>query len=175
VALASLAAPLKRPRFKQPLSRVDTGRKPKGSEMSENLFRSALLVLSSLSCTNLSLARDMDGQYAVFGVGGENCAAYLVARDRAGDIERWYHDWLAGYLSAVNNAGESTYNILGDKSLADILDWLEGYCAANPNSNFSNAVADLVGILYPDRHNIAPDKQGGWNKAVTPAENPPTP
>ena len=116
-------------------------------------------------------ARDMDDQYAVFGVGAENCAAYLVARDQGGVAERWYHHWLAGYLSAVNNAGASTYNILGKKSMADILDWLEGYCAANPNINFSHAVADMVAILYADRQNMAPGKQGGWNKfADQPAE-----
>ncbi len=118
-------------------------------------------------------ARDMDEQYAVFGVGAENCAGYLVARDRGGAVERWYHHWLAGYLSAVNNAGASTYNILGDKSMADILDWLEGYCAANPNVNFANAVTDMVTILYEDRENMAPGKQGGWNKFTDqPAESP---
>ena len=111
-------------------------------------------------------ARDMDDQYAVFGVGAENCAVYLVARDQRDAAERWYHHWLAGYLSAVNNAAVNTYNILGGKSMADILDWLEGYCAANPNINFSNAVADMVAILYADRQNIAPGKRGGWNKFV---------
>jgi hypothetical protein len=111
-------------------------------------------------------AKDMDGQYAVFGAGAENCAAYLVTRDQGGIAERWYHHWLAGYLTAVNNAGASTYNILGKKSMADILDWLEGYCAANPNINFSNAIAELVALLYADRQNIAPGKQGGWNKFI---------
>lgn len=109
-------------------------------------------------------ARDMDDQYAVFGVGADNCAAYIVALERGGIAERWYHHWLAGYLSAVNNAGAATFNILGDKDMGDILDWLEGYCAANPNTNYANAVADMVAILYPDRQNLAPDKQGGWNK-----------
>ena len=125
-----------------------------------------LFFLGGLLHTLNAGARDMDDQYAVFGVGGENCAVYLVARDQAGVAERWYHHWLAGYLSAVNNAGANTYNILGEKSMADILDWLEGYCAANPNINFANAVADMVSILYPDRLNMAPDKQGGWNKFV---------
>jgi hypothetical protein len=114
--------------------------------------------------TGATSARDMDDQYAVFGVGAENCATYLVARDQAGAAERWYHHWLNGYLTAVNNAGASTYNILGDKGMTDILDWLEGYCAANPNSNFSNAVADMVTLLYADRQNIAPGKKAGWTK-----------
>ncbi|HHH42752.1 MAG TPA: hypothetical protein ENK49_01315 [Gammaproteobacteria bacterium] len=123
-----------------------------------------LATLLNLAGVLPAAARDMDEQYAVFGVGSDNCAAYLVARDRGGRAERWYHHWLAGYLSAVNNAGASTYNILGDKSMADILDWLEGYCAANPNVNFANAVADMVTLLYTDRQNMAPGKEGGWNK-----------
>jgi len=118
-------------------------------------------------------AKDIDDQFAVFGVGAENCAAYLVARDKGGQPERWYHHWLAGYLSAVNTAAVSTYNILGDKSMADILAWLEGYCAVNPNMNFTNAVADMAAILYEDRTNFAPGKKGGWNKFVTKAATAP--
>ncbi len=135
-----------------------------------------LLVTGALAATAIQ-ARDMDDQYAVFGVGGEDCASYLVARDRGGIAERWYHHWLAGYLSAVNNAAASTFNILGDKSMADVLDWLEGYCAANPNINYSNAVADMVAILYPDRRNIAPGKEGGWNKFIdhNPGQQPTEP
>ncbi|HFD81409.1 MAG TPA: hypothetical protein ENK05_13625 [Gammaproteobacteria bacterium] len=128
---------------------------------------STAVLLAILAGTQTVSGRDMDGQYAVFGMGAENCATYLVARDRADVSERWYHRWLAGYLTAVNNAAASTYNILGDKSMADILDWLEGYCAANPNVNFANAVADMVSVLYEDRQNIAPGKKGGWNKFST--------
>lgn len=134
-----------------------------------------LSFLASMLSMPAATARDIDDQYAVFGVGADNCAAYLVARDQAGVAERWYHHWLAGYLSAVNNAGASTFNILGEKSMADILDWLEGYCAANPNMNFSNAVADMVGILYQDRLNIAPGKEGGWNKFTEPSAASPSP
>ncbi len=123
----------------------------------------ALLLFTSL-ITTPARSRDMDDQYAVFGVGAENCAAYLVARDHGGAAERWYHHWIAGFMTAVNNAAAGTYNILGDKSMADALDWLEGYCAANPNENFTSAVADLVTILYEERKNIAPGKQGGWGK-----------
>lgn len=123
----------------------------------------AALMLFSLPLA----AKDSDEQFAVFGVGAENCAAYLVARDKGGQVERWYHHWLAGYLSAVNNAAANTYDILGDKSMADVLDWLEGYCSVNPNMNFTNAVSELAAILYDDRRNLAPGKQGGWNKFVS--------
>ncbi len=131
--------------------------------MKRNVCSWALAILGSIVSTTIN-ARDMDDQYAVFGVGAENCASYLVARDRGGVPERWYHQWMAGYLSAVNNAAASTFNILGEKSMADILDWLEGYCAANPNSNFTNAASDMTAILYEDRSSMAPGKKGGWNK-----------
>lgn len=130
-----------------------------------------LLAGTLLIAAGLPQARDLDGQFAVFGVGAENCATYLVARDQGGTAERWYHHWLAGYFSAVNNAAASTYNILGKKSMADLLDWLEGYCAANPNMNFTNASADLTAILNDDRQSMAPGKQGGWNK-FTEQSNP---
>jgi hypothetical protein len=124
----------------------------------------SLFFVCGLVCTPATVARDMDEQYAVFGMGAENCAAYLVARERGDIAERWFHHWLAGYLSAVNNAAPSTFNILGEKSMADILDWLEGYCSVDPNINFSSAVASMIALLYQDRQNIAPGKQGGWNK-----------
>ena len=123
-----------------------------------------LLAGTLMTYASLSQARDLDGQFAVFGVGAENCAAYLVARDQGGTAERWYHHWLAGYFSAVNNAAASTYNILGEKSMADLLDWLEGYCAANPNMNFTNASADLTAILNDDRQSMGPGEHGVWNK-----------
>ena len=135
-----------------------------------------ILLLTVFVFASASSAKDIDDQFAVFGVGAENCAAYLVARDRGGQTERWYHDWLAGYLSAVNTAAASTYDIRGGKSLADILNWLEGYCAVNPNMNFTNAVADMATVLFEERENLAPGKKGGWNKFViqddAPAPNP---
>ncbi|MDT8386193.1 MAG: hypothetical protein RQ736_01660 [Thiogranum sp.] len=132
------------------------------SQINFHCLAGALALLLSSACE----ARDINDQYAVFGVGAENCAAYLVARDHGGTTEQRYHHWLAGFLTAVNNAGASTYNILGQKSMADILDWLEGYCMANPNTVFSNAVADMTAILYPDRQNIGAPRSNGWNTLI---------
>ncbi len=116
-----------------------------------------------------ALARDIDGQYAVFGVGAEDCATYLVAGERSDGTRDWYRHWLLGYFSAVNNAAANTYNILGDKGLAYLLNCLEGYCAANPTTSFSTAVAEMVSLLYADRQNLAPGKKGGWQKFSDPA------
>lgn len=128
-----------------------------------------LLTLLALAPT-LLIAKDIDDQFAVYGVGAENCAAFLVAKDQGGAASRWYFDWLGGYMSAVNTAASNTYDILGDKTLGDIVSWLEGYCATNPNMNFTNAVADMTTVLYEERSNISPNKAGGWNKIIPPVE-----
>jgi hypothetical protein len=127
-------------------------------------------ILLLLSLSGPLCARDIDGEYAVFGAGGENCAGYLVAQERGGTAARWFTDWLAGYLSAVNNAGSGTYNILGQRTFADILAWLEGYCSVNPEMNFTNAAADMTSVLYDERANLAPDKQSNWGKFAETAE-----
>lgn len=115
-------------------------------------------------------ARDIDGQFAVYGAGSENCAAFLVARERGGSAERWFLDWLSGYLSAVNNAGAGTYSILGNRRFADILAWLDGYCSVNPDINFTNAAADMTSLLFDDRANLAPHKDENWTKFTQPPE-----
>ncbi|MEE9494296.1 MAG: hypothetical protein V3W04_13080 [Gammaproteobacteria bacterium] len=131
--------------------------------MIENIVKR--LCIYFLIVTSHSLqAKDIDEQFAVYGVGAENCAAFLVAKDAGGQAIRWYFDWLAGYFSAVNTAASNTYNILGEKTIADTSGWLEGYCAVNPNMNFTNAVADLITVMYEERANISPNKTGGWNK-----------
>ncbi|MEE9422037.1 MAG: hypothetical protein V3V50_02670, partial [Gammaproteobacteria bacterium] len=50
----------------------------------------------------------------------------------------------------------------------------EGYCAVNPNMNFTNAVADMTTVLYQERVNLAPGKEGGWNKFVSQNDVPVT-
>lgn len=134
-------------------------------------IRTSILLLALPLLADAAVARDIDGQFAVYGAGGENCAGYLVARDRGGPAVRWYVDWLSGYLSAVNNAGAGTYDILGGKRFEDILFWLDGYCSANPETNFTNAVADMTSLLNEDRANLAPDKDSNWGKfAQTPTK-----
>ncbi len=136
-------------------------------------MRPLILLLASLGVIANATARDIDGQYAVFGIGAEDCATYLVATEQGDSAGEWYRHWLLGYFSAVNNAAANTYNILGDKGLMDILSWLEGYCAANPTTSFSTAVAEMVSLLYADRQNMAPGKKGGWQKFSEPASAPP--
>ncbi len=127
---------------------------------------SLFLALICLAAGAPVQARDIDGQFAVFGAGGENCAGYLVARERGGIAERWYVDWLGGYLSAVNNAAADTYDILGNRGFDDILAWLDGYCSVSPETNFTNAAADMTSLLYDERANFSPVKDGNWNKFV---------
>ena len=122
----------------------------------------ALLILLLLSLP--AAGRDIGGDFAVLGIGGQSCAAYLQARREHAAQEQAYVTWMLGYLSAFNLIVDNTYNILGSNDINDALDWLDRQCAAAPHTPFVNAAAAMTEILHPVRANLHPDKAGGPNR-----------
>ena len=57
--------------------------------------------------------KDVDGEFAVFSVGGKSCADYLRARSGGGRTQHDFTTWMQGYLSAFNLIVPNTYDILG--------------------------------------------------------------
>ena len=123
-------------------------------------------LISTLLLINPVSAKDMDGEFAVFGVGGESCQQYLNSRKPGGAKAYEYQVWMQAYFSAFNLIVSKTYNIIGETKMSDMLDWLDDHCKYTPNELFVNAVAGLTTRLYPARMNIAPNKDtaGKWNK-----------
>jgi len=102
-------------------------------------------------------AKDIDGQFAVFGAGSKSCEAYLKARATRSGISA-YVNWMEAYLSAFNLIVPSTYNIAGTRNLDQMLKWTDDYCKENPQDLYVNAVAALTVALYPERQNLSPGK-----------------
>ena len=69
-----------------------------------------------------SLAKDIDGEYAVYSVGADTCENYLKARQRGGVFHEPYLEWLKGYLSAFNSLVQNTYNIMGAHGFERVCD-----------------------------------------------------
>ncbi len=103
-------------------------------------------------------AKDVDGEFAVFSVGGETCETYLRARQRGGREQQRYSEWVQGYLSAFNLIVANTYNILGQQEFDKAVRWLDEHCDENRQDPFVNATAALTVNLFPVRSNMAPDK-----------------
>lgn len=103
-------------------------------------------------------ARDIDGEFAAFGMGGSTCQNYLMARKKGTGDQLAYMDWVEGYLSAFNLIIDNTYDVMGGRKLNKALAWLDKYCQKYQSHIFANAVAALTVRLHPSRQNLAPNK-----------------
>jgi hypothetical protein len=101
-------------------------------------------------------AKDISGEYAVHGVGGEPCSLYLETRAAGGGRLLEYEIWLAGYFSAFNLIVSNTYSIMGDRDMAHFLDALDQYCADQPGELFVSAISNITMLVFPERHNLSP-------------------
>jgi hypothetical protein len=127
-----------------------------------------IAALSFLLVCQSSMARDVNGNYATFGVGSQTCADYLDARDTGGESEQLFMEWTAGHLSAYNLLLVNTYNILGETSTFDMLAHLDSYCRQNQDAAYIQALAVQIESLYDVRANLSPAHSGwkDWLKDV---------
>ena len=127
-----------------------------------------LLVLSTcISLAHQAYSKDMDGEFVVFSIGANTCKDYLNSRRKGVTALEPYKQWLMGYLSAFNLIVVNTYDIAGQSRYPHIISWLDNYCVTNKTESFVNASAALTVSLYPDRHNMGPNKQtqAKWNES----------
>lgn len=122
------------------------------------MFKQSLigLLMGAAMCQPVS-AKDIDGEFAVFGVGSRTCNAYIEARTTGRGLGP-YVTWMEAYLSAFNLIVASTYNIAGGRDLDAMLKWTDEYCKGKPEELYVNAIAALTVALYPSRTNLAPGK-----------------
>ncbi|WP_297528309.1 hypothetical protein [Thiohalobacter sp.] len=121
-----------------------------------------LLLMIALSCTTSVQARDLNGNYAVFGAGGRTCADYLQARDQGGEAALAFAQWVAGHLSAYNLLLDKTYNILGEVTPFQLMAELDAYCREARDLPFVQALALHLEKLYEVRANLSPNQPSNW-------------
>lgn len=109
-----------------------------------------------------AVARDINDNYATFGVGGESCALYLEARAAGDGYERSFQEWIAGHLTAYNLLLENTYDIMGDTSPYELMGMLDLTCEQNLDLPVVRALALQIEQLYADRQNLSPNRDSGW-------------
>ena len=138
------------------------------------------ILLTVLLLASASHARDVNGNYAVFGAGARPCTDYLGARDAGGELEELYLEWIAGHLSAYNLLLANTYNVFGTTEPFDMFARLDSYCRHNRDTLLVQALAVQIETMYETRSNISPDNSGwkdwlddvrkGRSEADTPTE-----
>lgn len=105
-----------------------------------------------LTVTQISIARDFENNYAVYGAGADSCSLYLQAMKKGGKEQDYFIDWTIGYLAAFNVIMPATYDVLGETDFPSSQGWLERHCKRYPKETFINAVIKLTGVLYPMRY-----------------------
>ena len=101
-------------------------------------------------------AKDIGGEYAVHGVGGDTCQLYVAARAAGGAQQVQYEIWLAGYFSAFNLIVSNTYSIMGKRGVEHFLDALDQYCEQSPDDLFIEAIAAVTMVVFEERQNLSP-------------------
>lgn len=120
------------------------------------------LALNCLFVSTVGMARDVNDNYAVFGIGSDSCEEYLDARYRGGADELIYVEWIAGHLSAYNLLLDNTYNILGRTSPFDFMAQLDAWCRQHRDAAFTVAIARQMEDLFAERTNLSPQQESGW-------------
>ncbi len=101
-------------------------------------------------------AKDIGGEYAVHGVGGEPCSTYQSARNAGGGRQLEYEVWLSGYFSAFNLIVSNTYSIMGERGIEQFIEALDEYCAAHLDELFVTAISSITMVVFPERQNLSP-------------------
>ncbi len=100
------------------------------------------------------MAKDINQSYVTFGNGREGCLAYMEARVKDGrEMDRFRH-FIFGYLTAFNLMIPQNFNILGERTLSDAFNWLDGHCRKTPDDIISNAVAALTQAYFDERKSM---------------------
>jgi hypothetical protein len=100
------------------------------------------LVAASLLFSASQIAAQERG---VLGQGNVSCDSWLIAR-KSDDLQASNRiAWVLGYVTAFNQYGSKPEgDVSGGKSTAEIMAWLDKYCAQRPSDNLYRASAALV-------------------------------
>ncbi|MFK7829521.1 MAG: peptidoglycan-binding domain-containing protein [Congregibacter sp.] len=110
----------------------------------------ALLAGGSLLSPATSAA-DKNGDFALEGAGRATCSRFLTAVDEDSTEVLLFGGWLHGYITALNQLNEQTYDIVTWPSVQQQLQFLAGYCRENSKQRFFNAAAAMVEQMRPYR------------------------
>lgn len=123
----------------------------------------AIVTILSITGANLTAsAADTENNYAIWGEGGASCFRYNKARTEEKDSA--FKSYIRGYLTAFNTLSNDTYNITGEMTLPEIMEWMDTYCDEKAIDSVDRAIQGLIDEVEDDRHR-KPVKQGisgGW-------------
>jgi hypothetical protein len=118
-------------------------------------IKTTLLGLTLLAGT--ATAADANGQFLIVGEGAPTCSAFneIFSKGDSTGIAK-YAAWAHGYTSALNESVNGTYDVLGGKSLDELMVDIALACQADPTQTVHAATRATLAAYYPNRTQTAP-------------------
>ena len=95
-------------------------------------------------------ATGTSADYWVFGLGRQYCDSFQQAREQGGYADIAYKNWISGYLTAMNRRSTMDPGFTVSKPFAEVLGWLENYCASHPQQPLFLALEALTASFSAD-------------------------
>lgn len=96
-------------------------------------------------------AADVDGRFAIKGAGGTTCSAFVDALEQREERLFAYGGWLEGYMTAMNQTLDQTYDLAAWESPQTLALLLANHCRQNPQLSFLDATRMMFNALHADR------------------------
>lgn len=95
-----------------------------------------------------ALAVDESGNYAVKGLGGAQCQSLVTAAEQQNaEALTQMGSWMIGYLSAINQYEQNTFDIIPWQSPQVLLSNMLNVCKANPETTIIQAFLEFAQLL----------------------------
>ncbi len=103
-----------------------------------------LFVVFILSFGSSSVAKDVDGSFAIKGVGALSCNDFIKAASEDAPILQQYAGYLSGYMSAYNELEKNTFDLLPWQQLDTVMLLMLQGCRQTPDSTVAGAVSRIA-------------------------------
>ena len=124
-----------------------------------------VLLLVSTFLSTQGNARDINGQFAVKGVGNVSCAKFVdIVEDAQNEQKFLFVGWLNGYLTAHNYYLPDTFDLVSWENVDTLTYYLIGHCKKYPAMSFFQATTQLSNSLHDFRIDKLMSKDGKLDK-----------
>lgn len=97
-------------------------------------------------------AADSDGNFAIKGAGVQTCKKFVEAWDKGNTDLRLYAGWIAGYVTALNQHNEKTYDAVPWQTTETLLGMTWSVCGQlAPDTHFLHAFDRMLSKLRSTR------------------------
>lgn len=115
------------------------------------IFPRAVIVIALLCFSPFVSAADQNGLFAIRGAGLLTCQTFVQEREAASDAYVMIGGWLDGYVTAINELSQETFDIIPYVSTELLTVLINRHCKDNPTDILYAVTNTLLANLFDER------------------------